>query len=158
MTHEVHHYRTICSWDGETGQGYEKYDRTHLATCPPAAAQLTLSSDPSFRGDAGLLNPEQLLVLAASSCQLLSFLAVAARSRIDVVSYRDDAEGFMPEDQKPVRITAITLRPEIAIRGSVSIERMNKLVEIAHRECYIANSTTCDIVIEPRFSFEPAGV
>jgi organic hydroperoxide reductase OsmC/OhrA len=156
MTHGVHRYRATCSWDGETGQGYESYDRTHQATCPPAATELSLSSDPTFRGDAGLLNPEQLLVLAASSCQLLSFLAVAARSRVDVVSYRDDAEGFMPEDEKPVRITAITLRPEIAIRGSATVERLNKLVEIAHRECYIANSTTCDIAIEPRFSFEAA--
>jgi organic hydroperoxide reductase OsmC/OhrA len=154
MAHGVHRYRAICSWDGETGQGYEKYDRTHQAACPPAEARLSLSSDPAFRGNVGLLNPEQLLVLAASSCQLLSFLAVAARSRVNVVSYRDDAEGFMPEDEKPVRITAITLRPEIAIRGSVPIGRLSKLVEIAHRECYIANSITCDITITPRFSFE----
>ncbi len=32
-------------------------------------------------GDPALLNPEQLLLAAASSCQFLSFLAVAARSR-----------------------------------------------------------------------------
>ena len=33
--------------------------------------------DVAFRGDASLPNPEQLLVAAASSCQMLSFLAVA---------------------------------------------------------------------------------
>jgi len=50
-----------------------------------------------------------LVVLAASSCQLLSFLAVAARARIDVVDYQDDAEGEMPEAVTPMRITRIVL-------------------------------------------------
>jgi len=43
------------------------------------------------------------VVLAAGSCQLLSFLAVAARARLDVVAYEDDAEGVMPEGDHPVR-------------------------------------------------------
>jgi len=34
-----------------------------------------------------------LVVLAAASCQLLSFLASAALSGIDVRSYEDDAEA-----------------------------------------------------------------
>ena len=74
----VHTYRTSLTWDGTTSGGYKRYDRTHQLRAEPAAAGLTLSSDPAFLGDPTLLNPEQLLVAAASSCQLLSFLAVAA--------------------------------------------------------------------------------
>ena len=88
-------------------------------------------------------------MLAASSCQLLSFLAVAARARIDVIAYRDDSEGEMPEDDRPVRITRITLRPRITVSSDVTDDRVLHLVEVAHRECYIANSLTTDIVIEP---------
>src|SRR5258708_1309464 len=66
----AHHYSATCAWSGSTAGGYESYDRTHRATAPPATAELTLASDPAFRGDPALLNPEQLLVLAASSCQL----------------------------------------------------------------------------------------
>jgi organic hydroperoxide reductase OsmC/OhrA len=110
---------------------------------------MRLSSDPAFRGDPALLNPEQLLVLAASSCQLLSFLAVAARARIDVVDYRDDAVGEMPEDEQPMRITRITLRPRITVRGDVNDERIRHLVDVGHRECFIANSLTTEIVVEP---------
>jgi organic hydroperoxide reductase OsmC/OhrA len=84
----VHRYRARCSWSGSTGAGYEGYDRAHVAAAPPAATELRLSGDRAFLGDAALLNPEQLLVMAASSCQLLSFLALAARARVDVVSYR----------------------------------------------------------------------
>ena len=66
-----------------------------------------MSADPAFRGDATRMNPEQLLVMAAASCQLLSFLAVAARARLDVVAYEDEAEAAMPEGDRPVRIVSI---------------------------------------------------
>lgn len=138
-----------CAWQGSTGGGYDGYDRSHQATAPPAAATLQLSSDPAFRGDPDLLNPEQLLVVAAASCQLLSFLAVAARARIDVVDYRDEAEGEMPEDERPMRITRITLRPRITVRGDVDEGRVRHLVDVGHRECFIANSLTTDVVVEP---------
>ena len=104
MTH-THTYRSCLSWQGSTGAGYDAYDRTHRVATPPAETDLVLSSDPAFRGSPGLTNPEQLLLAAASSCQLLSFLAMAARSRIDVVAYDDDAEAEMPEGEKPVRLS-----------------------------------------------------
>ena len=150
MTH-THRYATTCRWEGSTAVGYDEYDRTHVMQAPPAEVSLTVSSDPTFRGDPKLLNPEQMLVLAASSCQLLSFLAVAARARIDVVEYRDDAEGEMPGDERPMRITRIVLRPTITVRGDVADEQLTHLSEVAHRACFIANSLTTDVVIEPTF-------
>ena len=90
---ELHRYSTRCSWSGSTAAGYESYDRAHTAWAPPATASVALSSEQAYRGDPALLNPEQLMVMAASSCQLLSFLAVASRARIDVVAYEDDAIG-----------------------------------------------------------------
>jgi len=160
----MHHYRVTCAWTGSTGVGYEAYTRTHTATAPPAEAALTLSADPGFRGDPALLDPEQLLVLAAASCQLLSFLAVAARARLDVVAYDDDAVAAMPEDDLPMRITSITLRPRITVRSDdpsagrseVLVDRVHRLCEVAHRECYIANSLTTAIVIEPTVVLEPS--
>jgi organic hydroperoxide reductase OsmC/OhrA len=145
----THHYGVTCRWSGSTGGGYEAYAREHLAAAPPADAALTLSSDPAFRGDPRHLNPEQLVVLAASSCQLLSFLAVAARARLDVVDYADEAEGVMPEDDPPARLSRILLRPTIRLAGHPSEARVRHLVEVAHRECFIANSLRTEIIVEP---------
>ena len=103
------------------------------------------------------MNPEQLLVMAASSCQLLSFLAVCARARLDVVAYEDEGEGEMPEADRPVRITRITLRPRITINGDVGEERVRHLVEVAHRECFIANSLRTEIVVEPVITITSGG-
>jgi organic hydroperoxide reductase OsmC/OhrA len=64
----------------------------------------------------------------------------------------------MPEAERPVRVTRITLRPRITVRGDVTDARLQHLVEVAHRECYIANSVSTEIVIEPTFvRADPAG-
>jgi organic hydroperoxide reductase OsmC/OhrA len=147
----VHRYLARCHWAGSTGAGYDAYDRSHRGVVVPAPSPIDLSSDPAFLGDPQRCNPEQLLVLAASSCQLLSFLAVAARARVDVRGYDDEAEGVMPENVKPVRLTAIRLRPTITVEAGHSGERLAHLVEVAHRECYIANSLTCEVIVEPTF-------
>jgi organic hydroperoxide reductase OsmC/OhrA len=78
----VHRYHATCHWAGDTAMGYESYDRAHTSSAPPASTELMLSSDPAFLGHPEKLNPEQLVVVAVSSCQLLSFLAIAARARV----------------------------------------------------------------------------
>ena len=148
MTH-THTYRSRLSWDGSTGVGYDSYERTHRVALPPADGELVLSSDPAFFGDGKLPNPEQLLLAAASSCQLLSYLAIAARSRIDVLAYEDEAEVIMPEDVKPLRITQITLRPHIVVARGVDLDRVRRLVGKAHDACFITNTLNAEVVLEP---------
>ena len=151
----IHRYAAVCSWRGSTGAGYEHYGRGHELRAPPANAVIAASSDSAFHGDPARLNPEQLLVMAATSCQMLSFLAIAARTRLEVVEYEDHAEGFMPEDDKPMRITRIVLKPRITVKGEANAERLRKLVHRAHEQCYIANSLKTQIEIQPEFVTRP---
>ena len=142
-----HRYEASVSWTGSTGVGWESYDRAHTALAPPAEQEIHLTTGEA-KGDPAVLNPEQLVVMAASSCQLLWFLHLAAKARIDVVAYDDDATALMPEEADPVSITEITLRPRIAVAGPASEERVRKLVTTAHEHCYIANSLTSEMTIE----------
>jgi organic hydroperoxide reductase OsmC/OhrA len=153
MAGAVHRYRASCRWAGSTAAGYESYDRAHEAASAPAPAALRLSADPAFRGDPSLLNPEQLVLLAAASCQLLSFLASAALSGVDVRAYEDDAEAVMPEDDGPMRITRIVLRPRIEVAGATSERLVRRLVAKAHDNCYVANTLRCAVDVEPTISF-----
>lgn len=145
---DIHRYRTHTHWQGTTSRGYDQYNRAHTAAAPPAVAQLSLTSDPAFHGEPALLNPEQLVVMAASSCQMLSFLAASARTGVDVLEYEDTAEGEMPMAERPVRITRIVLRPRIVVRGA-SEAQVRELVERAHRQCFIANSLRSEMEIHP---------
>jgi organic hydroperoxide reductase OsmC/OhrA len=150
-----HRYAATVRWEGWTGDGYRAYDRAHHASTDPPTVPLRLSSDPAFRGDPALLNPEQLLVTAAASCQLLSFLAVAARERLDVIAYADDATGEMPHAPgTPMSITRIVLRPRVTVRADGTdpaslAARVTALLDRAHDECYIANSLRTAVIIEP---------
>jgi len=148
MAH-THTYRSQLSWQGSTAVGYDSYERQHRVVVPPADGEFLLSSDPSFRGDPALPNPEQLLLASASSCQLLSFLGVAAKARVDVLAYDDDAEAVMPDDDKPMRITQITLRPHIVVAAGADLDRVRYFVRLAHDGCFIANTLNAEIVVEP---------
>jgi organic hydroperoxide reductase OsmC/OhrA len=144
----THSYTSHLVWQGSTAQGYRDYSRRHRAIAPPATSEIVLSADPHFRGDPALVNPEQLLVLAASSCQLLSFLAVATRAGIDVLDYEDDAVGFMSEAATPMRINRIQLSPTIRVGAGTDPDTVLRLVDQAHDECYIANSLTSEVVVD----------
>jgi organic hydroperoxide reductase OsmC/OhrA len=144
----THRYETQVHWTGSTGLGWDAYTREHTATAPGVEQEVGITTGES-KGDPSVLNPELLLLMAASSCQMLWFLDVASRARIDVVEYRDDAVALMPLDEDPVRITEIELRPTIAVSGEVSEERIRKLVDTAHRHCFIANSLTTQMTITP---------
>jgi organic hydroperoxide reductase OsmC/OhrA len=145
----THRYEARLRWTGSTGLGWEHYDREHAATAPPAEQEIRLTTGES-QGDPAVLNPEQLVVMAASSCQALWFLHLAAKARIDVIEYEDEATGLMPLTGEPVWITEITLRPRIVIAGEATEERVEKLVHTAHEHCFIANSLRSEMAIEPR--------
>lgn len=147
---ETHSYPVSLTWSGSTGQGYDAYPREHHVA-PGSLAAMPMSSDPHFRGDPALANPEQLLVMAASSCQLLSFLAVAARARLDVIGYADDAEGSMPESNSPMWVTRIQLRPVVTLAPGSRLGQLERLTRIAHEECFIAGSLRSEITIDARF-------
>ncbi|WP_232665748.1 OsmC family protein [Pseudonocardia sp. TRM90224] len=147
----VHRFAGSCSWTGST---VGEYSRTHSASA--GDVELTLSAAPAFAGDPEHLDPEQLVVLAAASCQLLSFLAVAARARLDVRGYRDDATAAMPTEPTPMRLAEIVLRPRITLVGGPSEARVRHLVEVAHRECFIANSLATPVTVSPVIEFVPS--
>lgn len=145
----LHTYDTNVIWQGSTAEGYRAYSRTHTARATPAEMSLALSADPHFLGDATALNPEQLVVMAASSCQLLSFLSVVALRGIDVRGYEDDAQGSMDDSISPAALTRILLRPVITVAPGTDPAAVLDAVREAHAGCYIANSLRGAVEVAP---------
>ena len=127
-------YETRLSWTGSTGLGWDHYDRTHSVVAPPAEQEIRVTTGES-KGDPAILNPEQLLLMAA-------------RWRNHSI-WHDEAVALMPMDVEPVRVTEISLRPRIAVVGDPSEERIHKLVHTAHAHCFVANSLNSAMSIEP---------
>jgi organic hydroperoxide reductase OsmC/OhrA len=145
----THVYESSIAWSGSTGAGYAAYSRDHRVAF--GGATIPASADRAFLGSAEHPNPEQLFLAAASSCQLLSFLAVAARAGVDVLDYQDDATAIMPSDARPVRITQIVLSPTVRVRAG-DAATVCRLMHEAHEGCFIANtlnaSVEMDITVE----------
>ncbi len=116
-----------------------------------------MSADAAFAGDSTQANPEQLLLAAASSCQLLSFLAVVAQAGVDVVAYEDNAEAVMPADSDPMRITRILLRPQVVVAIGTDLDQVHRLVHTSHQGCYIANTLAADVLLEPTVTENATG-
>ncbi|RSO46788.1 osmotically inducible protein OsmC [Streptomyces sp. WAC 06725] len=142
-----HTYATHLHWDGSTAAGIRSYSRDHVAIAPPADAEVALSADPAFRGDAGRLNPEQLVVMAASSCQMLSFLGAAARAGIDALSYDDEATSHLDLTDAPARLGTISLAVTVTVAAGTDAARVQEVAERAHRACYIANSLSVPVEV-----------
>ena len=138
-----HNYALRLDWTGAS-QGptlkYETYSREYRVEID-GKQDLAGSADPAFRGDAALINPEDMLLAALSSCHMLSYLALCARSRIAVAAYLDQASGIMAETaQHRMGFSEVTLRPRVTVAPGTDLAKARALHEKAHEICFIANS------------------
>ena len=143
-------YRASIVWQrGDRPFDYESYSRDHTWTFegqPPIEA----SAAPEDLGTPERLDPEQALVAAAASCHMLTFLAIAARKRIVVDGYEDDATGTMEKNEEGrLAVTRIVLRPRITFAGGPPApDVLAKMHQQAHENCFIANSVRTRIDVE----------
>ncbi len=96
--------------------------------------------------DPARTDPEQMFVASLSSCHMLWFLALTRENRIRVLSYEDEAEGTLDG----TRFTHVVLRPWVTFDGEPDEEHLASLHDRAHERCFIANSVSCPVEVEPR--------
>jgi organic hydroperoxide reductase OsmC/OhrA len=146
-------HRASISWKRVTPDfSYETYDRAHEWRFD-CGITVAASSSPQFRGRPDRVDPEEAFVAALSSCHLLSFLAIAARRRLTVDAYDDDAVGYMSKNERGrLAITRVVLRPRVTWAAGTVVppEEAERLHHMSHEECFIANSVKTDVVVEPR--------
>jgi len=143
-------FRSHLVWSG-AGKGPTRdpsFSRDLRVSIGPIAVEM--SSAPGFRGDAARANPEQLFVASLSACHALTYLFLAARNGIVVVGYADDAEGWLERDDGPMRMTRVTLRPHIVLEKGSDAAKASQLFATAHAQCFIGNSVSTMVTIEPR--------
>ena len=96
------------------------------------------------------IDPEESFVASLSSCHMLSFLYLAARAGLEVVSYEDEAIGVMAKNEQGATwVSTVTLRPRVTFRVSPSPEQAHRLHDQAHHDCFIANSVKTQVLVQP---------
>ena len=132
-----------------------KYSRAHEWRFDGGAVVKGSSAPSSVRvplSDPAAVDPEEALVAALSSCHMLFFLSYAAAAGLVIDRYEDDAVGEMGKIANgKTAIVKVTLRPRITWMGPpASTEQLDELHHKSHEHCYIANSISAQVVIEPR--------
>ena len=131
---------------------YESYSR-EVRVDFPGKPSLKMTSAAVFRGDPAIHDPEDLLVAALSACHFLSYAALCARAKIQVISYEDDASGVMERaGGRTFKFTDVLLKPRVTIAAGSDPEKARALHEEAHAECFIAASVNFPVRHEPTIS------
>ena len=145
----IHRYEARARWRKPEGGATNAMNHRLEFDERPA---IEASGAPQYKGDATKLNPEELFVASLVSCQMLSYLALAARAGVDVLAYDDHGEGTMTLADKRMRISEVRLRPRITLAPGADQARARALVESAHDACFIANSVSCAVHVEPEIT------
>jgi organic hydroperoxide reductase OsmC/OhrA len=141
-------HRIALSWErGQTPFTYDAYPRNHAITFK-GGAPVMFSASPAYKGDGGKGDPEDMLVASLSSCHMLSFLAIAAKKKVTVDSYQDDAVGFLENEGGKLWITRVVLRP--LVKCDANAAALAEIHHLAHDACFIANSVKTTVTVEPR--------
>jgi len=150
-------YTATIRWNrkaepGDFAKG--RYSRAHEwsfdgGVSVPASPSPHIVPEPWNRFDA--VDPEEAFVASLSSCHMLFFVDFARRAGLVVASYVDEAEGVLEKrDDGKMAMTRVTLRPRVEWGGDApSEEQVADLHHRAHAACFIANSVTSEVTVEP---------
>jgi len=148
-------YTATVSWARSANEVFidGKYSRVHQWLFD-GGMRFNASASPSVvpfpMSDASVIDPEEAFIASLSSCHMLFFLSFCARQKYIVARYHDNAEGMLGkgEDGKE-QMLSVTLYPKVEFEGdqSPSGEVLAHLHELAHENCFIANSVKTKIKI-----------
>jgi organic hydroperoxide reductase OsmC/OhrA len=144
-----HHAKVVWSRN-EVDFSYQTYSRDHIWSFP-GGVEVPASAAPEFLGSEQRVDPEEAFIAALSSCHMLTFLAIAAKKKIVIEEYQDEAVGFLEKnDMGKLSVTRVVLRPRVTFaQGSAQTkEQLDKLHHSAHENCFIANSVNTQVTVE----------
>ena len=103
-----------------------KYSRAHQWQFD-GGATIAASSSPDIvplpYSVAANVDPEEAFIASLSSCHMLFFLSIAAKNKLTVDSYQDDAVGVMQHtNDGRMSMTQVTLKPCVQFANNEQLE------------------------------------
>lgn len=122
----------------------EKLGRTGSEDKP----ELEVAAPPELGGHFGVWTPKDLLVAACESDVMLTFLALAERSGLDVVSYESRAVAEIEGEPESARILKVDIYPdvEVASKGNKAL----KLLREVENTCLVSRSLNAKVQVHPK--------
>jgi len=136
MNQGPYFYETHLYWKGR------RRGLVEVAELPP----VTTSSPPEFEGEPGYWTPEHLFVAAVESCLMTTFLAIAEKSRLEVVSYRSSALAKLESaDGGNLEFTRILVRPIVKLHNELDREKARRVLDKAEKNCFVSKALSVPV-------------
>ena len=144
-TYKSFRYKAKTTWTSARRGLLSAVEKTHIA----------VGSPPEFKGEPDVWTPEELLVGSLNTCIMLTFLSLAQARGLTPAAYESEAEGLLENVEGKFRITEVTVRPHVTVKGEGELDRAREIMERAEGECFISNSVKSKIKIIAEFSSAP---
>jgi peroxiredoxin-like protein len=124
-------------------------DKVGWAEADGVREHAMFSAPPEFGGQPGLWSPEQLLLVAAGSCFMSTFVAVAEHNKLTVIGYKAEAEGRLEKiPGQGYRFTEILLRPVVTVEKEEDTALAQRLLEKAEKHCIVRNALSVPVRVK----------
>lgn len=115
----------------------------------PNLPSVLVDAPPEFKGKGEDWTPEHLFVAAVNTCFMMTFLAVAENSRLELVKFCSMARGKLEQvEGAGYRMTEITIKPQVVLRSGHDLARSARILEKAEKGCLISNSIKTAVKVE----------
>nr|WP_255653248.1 MULTISPECIES: OsmC family protein [unclassified Myxococcus] len=142
---DVEGFPLRLTWKGSTASEYSR----NAVAGTDGKPDILVSAGTGYGGEDSRWNPEDLLGASVAQCHLLTFLALAKKLRLDVRSYEDQVTVFLDTVEKVKRVNKVRLAPLIRVAPGTDVEKVREMFVKAHKYCFIGQSITAEVVMEP---------
>jgi len=111
---------------------------------------IEVSTPPEFKGRPGVWTPETLLVASVHICVMTTFLYYAEKKKLELLSYESSARGVLERVKNEFMFSTIKVKPEILVASEDDLEKVQSLLELSERNCFISNSLKTRVILEPK--------
>lgn len=133
-------YEISVAW-----QGTGPREREHVIRAD-GAGELLGSAAPTFHGNRERWNPEQLFIASLAQCHMMTYLYLAERVQLRIVSYADHATGTLrTHPDGSGEFVEVILRPCVDIVDGSRREEAQALHDEVGKYCFIERSVAVPV-------------
>ncbi|QHO71453.1 hypothetical protein ACH79_01290 [Bradyrhizobium sp. CCBAU 051011] len=92
-----------------------------------------------------------MLVAALNACMMLMFVSFAQSKKLAFVAYESAAEGLLENVDGKYRIIEVNVRPIVVLSSEADIAAARTIMTEVKANCFISNSITADVKLDPQF-------
>jgi organic hydroperoxide reductase OsmC/OhrA len=128
---KLHEYSTSVTW---TERKNGKLESPGLPMVPTGAP-------PDFGGEGGVWSPEHLFVASAEACAMLTFLAIAGMSKLEVAGWSSSAQGKVEKvEGQGFLFTRLEIDAKVQVKQESDINKAERILQKVEANCLVTKS------------------